>query len=129
MQSQSRTERTVPASPLIVLRYGIGLLASLALLAALFLLRPQLAGAAARLTAPDPVTAAWAKAKAAGSYHFTSDVLQKTIPIASLTNVGRTSRTDAFHLEGQNDLRNQKLELTLWNQGGSVLNAASGVSV
>ena len=129
MQSQSRSERTALASLPIVRRYGIGLLASLALLVAAFWWRPQLAGAAARLTAPDPVTAAWAKAKAAGSYHFTSDVLQKTIPVASLTNVGRTSHTDAFHLEGQNDLRQQTLELTLWHQGGSVLNAASGVSV
>ncbi len=92
---------------------------------------PHLTHAAARLTgaATDPVTAAWQKAKAAGSYHFTSDVLQKTIPVASITNVGRGSRSDALHLEGRNDLRNQTLELTLWNQGGSVLNAASGVSV
>src|SRR5690349_4636698 len=120
MQAQSRSERTALASPPVVLRYG--LLASLALLIAAFWWRPQLAGAAAHLPAPDPITAAWEKAKAAGSYHFTSDVLQKTIPLANLTNVGRTSHTDAFHLEGQNDLRHQKLELTLWNQGGSVLN-------
>ena len=92
---------------------------------------PNLTHAAGHLTnsATDPVTVAWQKVKAAGSYHFTSDVLQKTIPVASLTNVGRSSHTDALHLEGQNDLRNQALELTLWNQGGSVLNAASGVSM
>ncbi|MEZ4862420.1 MAG: LamG-like jellyroll fold domain-containing protein [Caldilineaceae bacterium] len=90
---------------------------------------PHITSAATRLAASDPVTAAWEKAKAAGSYHFTSDVLQETIPVATITNVGRTSRTDALHMEGQNDLRNQMLELTLWNQGGSVLNAASGVSL
>ena len=117
------------SSPPRAIRYGLGVLAGLAVLAILWFFHPQLAGAANHLTAPDPVTAAWQKAKAAGSYHFTSDVLQKTIPVASITNVGRTSRTDALHLEGQNDLRNQALELTLWNQGGSVLNAASGVSM
>lgn len=90
---------------------------------------PQVTSAASQLTNPDPVTAAWEKAKAAGSYHFTSDVLQKSIPVANITNVGRTSRTDALHMEGQNDLRNQTLELTLWNQGGSVINAASGISL
>jgi hypothetical protein len=116
-------------SPPILLRYGLGIFAILALLVAGIWVRPGIAGAVTHFTAPDPVTAAWQKARAAGSYHFTSDVLQKSIPVASITNVGRSSRSDAFHLEGQNDLRAQKLELTLWNQGGSVLNAASGVSM
>lgn len=110
-------------------RYGIGLLATLACLLAAFLLRPALTHAAVRLTAPDPVTAAWQKAKAAGSYHFTSNVSQKTIPVASITNVGRTSRTEQLRLEGQNDLRAQKLALTLWSQSGSVLHAESGISI
>ena len=103
-----------------------GVLLIVGLLAALWW---RSTNAAPPFFAPNPVTAAWEKAKAAGSYHFTSDVLQETIPVASITNVGRRSRTDAFHLVGQNDLRNQTLELTLWNQGGSVLNAESGVSL
>jgi hypothetical protein len=90
---------------------------------------PHVTSAATSLTAPDPVTAAWEKARAAGSYHFTSDVVQKIIPVASLTNVGRSSRSDALYLEGQNDLRAQTMELTLWSQGGSALNADSGVSL
>ncbi len=63
------------------------------------------------------------------SGHFTSDVTQKTIPVASIANVGRTSRTEQLRLEGQHDLHAQKLALTLWSQGGSVLNAASGISI
>ena len=104
-----------------------GLLVAAGVLGALW--RPQLLRAALPFSAPDPVTAAWEKARAAGSYHFTADVLQKSIPVATLINVGRTSRADAFHMVGQNDLRQQKLEVTLWNGGGTVLNAESGVSL
>ena len=110
----------------------LALLTALLLLAAVSLGAlwwPHVTSAATRLTAPDPVTAAWEKARAAGSYHFTSDVVQKTIPVASLVNVGRSSRSEALYLEGQNDLRTQSLELTLWSQGGSAFNADSGVSM
>jgi len=85
--------------------------------------------AALPFTPPDPVTAAWEKAKAAGSYHFTSDVTQVTIPLATLANVGRSSRSDTLRLEGQNNLRDQRLELTLWNDSGSVAAPNSGTSV
>lgn len=77
----------------------------------------------------DPVTAAWERARAAGSYHFTSDVTQMTLPLATLTNVGRASRTEKLYLEGQNDLKAEKMELTLWSDEGGVLNAASGLSI
>ena len=110
-------------------RLGLGLLAALVLLAgglsgAIWL--PSVTSAADNV---DPVTAAWEKAKAAGSYNFTSDVTQKSIPVATITNVGRSSHSETFYLEGQNDLRAQTLELTLWSGGGSALNAESGVSL
>jgi hypothetical protein len=78
---------------------------------------------------PDPVTAAWEKARAAGSYHFTSDVTQVTLPVATLGNVGRTARTEKFYLEGKNDLEAKSLAMTLWSEGGSVLQAESGLSI
>lgn len=79
-------------------------------------------GAAASPTSNDhAVTAAWEKARAAGSYHFSSDVTQVTVPVANVTNVGRTSRTEQLHLEGQTDLRRKRLEMQLWSEGGSVL--------
>ena len=90
-----------------------------------WLIYPRITNAAA----PDPVTAAWERARAAGSYHFTSDVTQVTLPLATITNVGRMSRTEKFYLEGQNDLKSETMELTLWSEGGSVLNSASGLSV
>jgi hypothetical protein len=52
-----------------------------------------------------------------------------TLPLATLTNVGRASRTEKLYLEVQNDLKAAKMELTLWSDGGSVLNAASGISI
>src|SRR5262249_4680892 len=78
---------------------------------------------------PDPVSAAWERTRAAGSYHFASDVIQETIPSATIANVGRSSRTDKLRLEGQADLRRSALELRLWQDGGSVLQDASGVGV
>ncbi|MFN8440673.1 MAG: LamG-like jellyroll fold domain-containing protein [Caldilineaceae bacterium] len=77
----------------------------------------------------DPVTAAWEKARAAGSYSFTSDVTQITVPVAKVSNVGRSSRTEQLHLSGQTDLRAQRLEMQLWSAGGSVLQAESGVAI
>jgi hypothetical protein len=79
--------------------------------------------------APDPATAAWQRARAAGNYRFTSDVTQVTLPLATLANVGRTSRSEELYMEGQNDLRAQQMAFTLWTEGGSVLQAESGVSV
>ncbi|MCX6049338.1 MAG: hypothetical protein NT075_29905, partial [Chloroflexi bacterium] len=106
-----------------------GLLLAVGLLGILWWPSTSTGHAALPFTTPDPVTAAWEKAKAAGSYHFTSDVTQVTIPLATLANVGRSSRSDTVRLEGQNNLRDQRLELTLWNDSGSVAAPNSGTSV
>ncbi|MBX3010129.1 MAG: hypothetical protein KF832_01435 [Caldilineaceae bacterium] len=82
-----------------------------------------------RAALPEPVTAAWARAQAAGSYHFTSDITQTTLPLATLANVGRTSRSEKLYLEGQSDLRTAQLEMTLWSTGGTVLQAESGLAI
>lgn len=86
---------------------------------------PQLVAVAT----PDPVTAAWEKARAAGSYEFTSDVTQITVPVAQVTNIGRQSRSDRLHLEGYTDLVNERLALQIWSESGSVLEGNSGVAV
>jgi len=111
-------------------RYHFAFVALAILASVLILPAARLAYAVATPSAPDQtsaVTAAWEKARAAGGYHFTSDVTQVTLPVATLTNVGRTSRTEKLFLEGQNDLRGEKLALTLWSEGGSVLQAESGL--
>ena len=45
----------------------------------------------------NPVIDAWTMAKQRGSYNFSSDVVQTTTPLATLKNVGRSSRTDAIY--------------------------------
>ncbi|MCL4862851.1 MAG: hypothetical protein KJZ93_25795, partial [Caldilineaceae bacterium] len=94
-------------------------------LALIFVVQPRLADAVAR----DPILAAWEQARAAGSYRFSSDILQVTAPSARITNVGRSSRTEQFHLQGQSDLRNARLEMQLWSQEGSLLDDASALAV
>ena len=105
-----------------VLVAGVVLVISAVVGLALF---PQWTQAAA----PDPVTAAWQRARAAGNYRFTSDVTQVTLPLATVTNVGRTSRTEELYMEGQNDLRAQQMAFTLWAEGGNTLQAESGISI
>src|SRR5262245_12812790 len=78
---------------------------------------------------PDPVSAAWARARDAGSYHFDSDVTQVTIPSPKPGNVGRSSRTEQLHLEGQTNLRANTMEMRLWSDGGSVLLDESGAAI
>ncbi len=77
----------------------------------------------------DPLTAAWEQAQDAGSYSFTSDVVQVTIPAPTISNVGRPSRTEQLYLEGQSDLDAAALEFQLWTEGGSVHAPESGLSV
>ena len=40
----------------------------------------------------DPVVTTWENAKAAGSYHFSSDVTQVTVPVAKVSNAGLPAR-------------------------------------
>jgi len=73
--------------------------------------------------------AAWRRARDAGSYRFSADIEQSARPRSSIRNVGRAEGTQSLHLEGETDLPNHQLHLTLWAQGGSVLNGASGIEV
>jgi len=75
------------------------------------------------------VQAAWRRAQQAGAYHFTADIKQTVIPKPTILNVGRTSKEEALHLEGETDLHERQLHLTLWSQGGSVVDPGSGVEI
>jgi hypothetical protein len=101
----------------------------LVLLVVALLVLPALYARVSATVTPDPITAAWVQARAAGSYRFTSTVKQVTIPAATIANVGRTSRTEMLYLEGQNNLRTAELALTLWSEGGNTLQAESGLSI
>jgi len=75
------------------------------------------------------VLAAWKRAQQAGSYRFTADIRQTTTPKSNIFNVGRTSEEEALHLEGETNLQERQLYMTLWSQGGSVANPGSGVEI
>lgn len=77
----------------------------------------------------NPVIDAWTMAKQQGSYRFSSDVTQTTTPLATLKNVGRSSRNDELHLEGSTNLTDQRMSLHLWAGGGSAYDPNSGLEV
>ncbi len=84
---------------------------------------------ASHTAAADEVNDAWQRAREAGSYKFTADVTQKTIPLLLITNVGRAGKEDRFYLEGTTNSLEQQMELVLWSHGGGVLDLDSGVKV
>jgi len=102
------------------------LLAALLLLFAALLPRPS---QALPLSAQQEVQAAWQRAQRAGAYRFATEIVQTTHPAPALANVGRSSRQDTLHMEGQANLPDRTLLMTLWQDGGSVLNARDGVEV
>ncbi|MEJ5309992.1 MAG: LamG-like jellyroll fold domain-containing protein [Anaerolineae bacterium] len=77
----------------------------------------------------EEVQAAWQRARQAGVYHFATEIVQTTHPAPKLANIGRSSRQDTLHIEGQANLPERTLLMTLWQDGGSVLNARDGVEV
>jgi hypothetical protein len=111
------------------LHFWLGTLIAIVLLVAGAFWWPAISKAGATLVTPDPVAAAWAKAKAAGSYEFTSNITQVTVPTAKVTNVGRSSRSEELYLEGQSNLRENRMEMRIWSQGGNVLQESGSVAV
>jgi hypothetical protein len=95
--------------------------------------RQQLGAQTAELLAApaahQEVNAAWQRAVNLGGYRYTTDVIQTTIPLATPGNAGRSSKQQAIHLEGESNLREQSMHMTLWLDGGSVLDPASGVEM
>src|SRR5262249_7784974 len=69
------------------------------------------------------------KVQSAGSYSFTADIEQTTIPLAIPANVGRSSKKQASRIEGSSNLPNRQMQFTIWSQGGSVLNPDSGIQM
>ena len=82
-----------------------------------------------RIRAEDVVKEAWARARDAGSYRFTADVVQTTIPLPTVTNIGRTSLQDALRVEGETNLSASTMHMALWSQGGSVLYGETGAEI
>ncbi len=88
-------------------------------------------------TGPESPTAAveqaWQRVQERGSYEFSSDVVQTTIPEATLFNIGRKSKEERLYLEGESNLQQETMNLKLWSDaaggGGSNLVPESGIQV
>lgn len=79
--------------------------------------------------AADVVQAAWERVRQGGVYDFNADITQLTIPLPSVTNVGRGGKETSFYLEGSTNLPEEEMNLRLWSQGGSVLQPGTAVEI
>ncbi|MFN2286250.1 MAG: hypothetical protein ACK2UQ_17675, partial [Anaerolineae bacterium] len=76
---------------------------------------------------PDGIASVWKQVQRSGAYRFTVDIQQTLNPLPTVQNVGRESKVETLHLEGQTDLNARQVQMTLWSGEGSVLDASSGV--
>ena len=83
----------------------------------------------AQATDHEGLKVVWDAVRRSGTYRFTADVRQRMLPVPSVTTVGRQSREDALYMEGDTDLQARRLHLTVWSQGGSVLDPNSGAEM
>ncbi|MEE8389604.1 MAG: hypothetical protein V3S14_02260, partial [Anaerolineae bacterium] len=120
----------------------LALLISIAVLLILWSTKPQGTQSASQPSAPlpssipsitlprsdgDAIRDAWTLARQSGVYRFRSQVEQTTYPAPRLTNVGRSSRTDRFALEGQVDQPQDRMEMTLFQDAS--FNSNDGYSI
>jgi hypothetical protein len=75
------------------------------------------------------VRQAWRRAQEAGAYRFSTELVQITHLAPTLANVGRSSRRETLHLEGEANLPEQDLTMALWKGDGSLLDRRNGVEV
>ncbi|NUM44642.1 MAG: hypothetical protein HUU38_08030, partial [Anaerolineales bacterium] len=71
----------------------------------------------------------WEQARETGGYEFSADIVQTTIPLATVANIGRTSKQQAFHVEGSTDFSDQTMQLALWSEGGNLTDTNSATQV
>ena len=71
----------------------------------------------------DVVERAWEMADASGVYNFNTQLEQTTYPSPSLANVGSSSQTDRFALDGQIDRVDEIMDLTLYPNSNRSENA------
>ena len=76
-------------------------------------------------SASGEVDQVWRNVQQSDSYAFTASIENKTIPLPTVSNIGRFSKTDTLYLEGENNLRDEELLLALWGGGVNVLDESS----
>ena len=105
------------------------LIVSVGLLILSIVLTPHISQAGRPPTPAEAVRRAWRLAQSSGVYRFATEIVQTTHPAPSLVNVGRSSRVERLHIEGRTDVPQRTFDMTLWKDGGSLLNPRDGVEV
>ncbi|MEZ4618197.1 MAG: hypothetical protein R2867_22155 [Caldilineaceae bacterium] len=77
----------------------------------------------------DAIHQVWQQVRAIGAYGFQANIIQYEIPAASVQNVGRTGERHELRIEGDTDLNAEIMQMTLWHQGGNVLDRAGGLQM
>jgi hypothetical protein len=72
------------------------------------------------------VQRAWQLAWESGAYHFATEIVQTTYPAPAVANLGRSSRQETVYIEGNVDLPMHTMLMSLWQDGGNVLNPQRG---
>ncbi len=77
----------------------------------------------------DELQEVWQRVRQAGAYAFNADLTQTLTPLPTVKNAGRDSKESRIYLEGQTDLVEETLSLTMWSGGGSVLSPETGMQM
>ncbi|MGA1439612.1 MAG: hypothetical protein ACO4CU_07270 [Ilumatobacteraceae bacterium] len=77
----------------------------------------------------DPLTSAWERAAASGSYRFSSDAEQVTTPVASVVNVGRGSSVEHLHVDGVVAPVDGRVDLDVWGSASNNVVADPDVEI
>ncbi len=85
--------------------------------------------AAAQPDAQVAVREAWQRAEKVGAYRFSTDIEQTTYPAPMVANVGRSSHTETYHLDGAVNRRAESLSLTIWQNSGNLLTGQDGFEI
>ncbi len=83
----------------------------------------------AQRSAKQELDEVWLRVQQSGAYRFSADIEQTTTPQATVANAGRESKQNQLYLEGENDLQAETLHLSLWSQGGSVLDPNTSLEI
>ena len=101
----------------------------LLLLAALLLLFTPVVRnslAASEISAEKFIQQAWQRASDLGAYQFDTSIEQTTYPAPAIANVGRSSQTQNYFLQGAVDREAESLSLMLWQNEGNLASGQNG---
>jgi subtilisin-like proprotein convertase family protein len=81
------------------------------------------------LSPQESIQCAWQNAQKSGAYHYSTELIQTTYPAPTLANVGRTAQEDYLYIDGQTNLANSEMLMSLWKTSGSPATGQNGVEI